>query len=85
MSGIRNISRMNEYANSNDIMPYTHVALFDYENATDDDISLKKNDYLIILDKSHQDWWLARNMRTNLMGYVPFNYITTIDDMQIKE
>ena len=76
---------MNDYIAQSEITPFTHVALFYYENATEDDISLKKNDQLIILDKTHPEWWLVRNGRTNLMGYVPYNYITTADDMQIKE
>lgn len=62
-----------------------YIALFDYESATKDDMTIKKNDQLIVMDKSHPDWWLARNLRTKDTGYVPFNYITSIDDLQIKE
>ena len=62
-----------------------YIALFDYESATKDDMTIKKNDQLIVIDKSHPDWWLAKNLRTKETGYVPFNYITTIDDLQIKE
>jgi hypothetical protein len=62
-----------------------YIALFDYESATKDDMTIKKNDQLIVMDKSHADWWLARNLRTKDTGYVPFNYITSIDDLQIKE
>ncbi|RNA05883.1 tyrosine- kinase yes [Brachionus plicatilis] len=62
-----------------------YIALFDYESATKDDMTIKKNDQLIVIDKSHPDWWLAKNIRTKETGYVPFNYITTIDDLQIKE
>lgn len=62
-----------------------YIALFDYESATKDDMTIKKNDQLIVIDKSHPDWWLAKNLRTKETGYVPYNYITTIDDLQIKE
>lgn len=62
-----------------------YIALFDYESATKDDMTIKKGDQLIVIDKSHPDWWLAKNLRTKETGYVPFNYITTIDDLQIKE
>lgn len=62
-----------------------YIALFDYESATKDDMTIKKSDQLIVIDKSHPDWWLAKNLRTKETGYVPFNYITTIDDLQIKE
>ena len=53
--------------------------------ATSDDMTIKKNDRLAVIDKSHQEWWLAKNFSTNQVGYVPFNYITSINDMQIKE
>jgi hypothetical protein len=62
-----------------------YIALFDYESATKDDMTIKKNDQLIVIDKSHPDWWLAKNLRTKDTGYVPYNYITSIDDLQIKE
>ncbi len=62
-----------------------YIALFDYESATKDDMTIKKNDHLIVIDKSHPDWWLAKNVRTKETGYVPFNYITPIDDLTTKE
>ena len=62
-----------------------YVALFDYESATKDDMTIKKNDQLVVIDKSHPDWWLAKNVRTKETGYVPFNYITPIDDLTTKE
>jgi hypothetical protein len=34
---------------------------------------------------SHPDWWLAKNLLTKETGYVPFNYITSIDNLEIKE
>lgn len=62
-----------------------YVALFDYDQATTDDMTIKKNDPLIVINKNHPDWWLAKNLRTKQTGYVPYNYITSIDDLQIKE
>jgi hypothetical protein len=62
-----------------------YIALFDYEQATTDDMTIKKNDPLIVMNKNHPDWWLAKNLRTKQTGYVPYNYITSIDDLQIKE
>jgi hypothetical protein len=56
------------------------IVLFDYEKATSDDMTIKKNDHLVMIDKSNQDWWLVKNLRTMETGYVPFNYITPIDD-----
>jgi B lymphoid tyrosine kinase len=62
-----------------------YIVLFDYEKATKDDITIRKNDYLFVIDKSHSDWWLAKNLRTLETGYVPFNYITSVDNLEIKE
>jgi hypothetical protein len=62
-----------------------YIVLFDYEKATKDDITIRKNDYLFVIDKSHSDWWLAKNLRTLDTGYVPFNYITAVDNLEIKE
>jgi hypothetical protein len=61
-----------------------YVALFDYESATKDDMTIKKDDQLLVIDKNHPDWWLAKNLRTRETGYVPFNYITPIDDLTTK-
>ena len=62
-----------------------YIVMFDYEKATKDDITIKKNDYLFVIDKSHSDWWLAKNLRTLETGYVPHNYITAVDNLEIKE
>jgi len=48
-------------------------------------MTIKKNDPLIVMNKNHPDWWLAKNLRTKQTGYVPYNYITSVDDLQIKE
>lgn len=61
------------------------IALFDYDKATKDDMTIRKNDSLFVTDQSHRDWWLAKNLRTKETGYVPFNYITAMDNLEIKE
>ena len=62
-----------------------YIALFDYDKATKDDMTIRKNDPLLVTDQSHPDWWLAKNLRTKETGYVPFNYITAMDNLEIKE
>ena len=62
-----------------------YIALFNYEKVTNDDMSLRKNDLLKVFDKSHPEWWQAKNLRTQQTGFVPYNYIITVDDLQIKE
>jgi hypothetical protein len=34
---------------------------------------------------SHDEWWYVKNYRTNETGYVPSNYVTSIDNLEIKE
>lgn len=58
------------------------VALFDYEARTDDDLSFKRNELLEILNDMQGDWWYARSLSTNKLGYIPSNYVAkekTID------
>lgn len=94
-SSLINTNNLNNGTNTNSLISQqqqqqqldkpNYIALFDYESATKDDMTIKKNDQLIVIDKSHPDWWLAKNLRTKDTGYVPYNYITSIDDLQIKE
>lgn len=80
----QNSKLVNNNVNDNGEKP-NFIALFDYEQATTDDMTIRKNDPLIVMNKNHPDWWLAKNLRTKQTGYVPYNYITSIDDLQIKE
>jgi len=63
----------------------TVIALYAYDARTSSDISFQKDDKLIVLDKSNVDWWKARNLRTNLEGYIPSNYVASADSLQAKD
>ncbi|XP_053381135.1 uncharacterized protein LOC123559688 isoform X2 [Mercenaria mercenaria] len=62
-------------------------ALYDYNARTEDDLSFKKGDILILLDKGdeeNEDWWFARHTDPNYQnskseGYVPRNYVAIED------
>ena len=58
------------------------VALYNYEMATDEDLSFKAGDHLEIIG-DHQDtrgdWWFARNKATNLEGFIPSNYVEKLN------
>jgi hypothetical protein len=41
------------------------VAWHDYVATKTDELNLKANDEVIVLDKSGGDWWLGRNRKTN--------------------
>jgi hypothetical protein len=62
-----------------------HIALFNYEKQSDDEMSLEKDDRLIFMDKSNTQWWLARNMMSNTVGYVPVSFIKNTKDMTSHE
>jgi hypothetical protein len=61
------------------------IALFNYEKATIEEMTIQKNDHLVVIAKSEPEWWLAKNLRTMETGYVPFSFITPIDDLTTKE
>lgn len=68
-------------------------ALYDYEARTEDDLSFKKGDILILLqqgDEENEDWWYARHTdpkysNTKQEGYVPRNYVAPEDTIESKE
>jgi hypothetical protein len=62
-----------------------HVALFDYKQQSDADISMRKGDKVKVIDKSSEVWWKVRNMRTQSVGFVPASFITSADDLSIRE
>lgn len=61
------------------------IALFDYEKSSSNDITILKGDKLVVTDTSNQDWYYAANLRTEESGYVPTNYISVIEGLEIKE
>ena len=41
---------------------------------------------MIILDKRNGGWWKARNLSTNIEGYIPMNYVadeTTLEAQKL--
>lgn len=63
----------------------TVIALYNYAKRSDSDINFDKDDILIILDKSNNDWWKARNTRTREEGYIPSNYVAATNSLEAKE
>jgi len=49
------------------------VAIYDYKAKDGTELSMQKNDRLVVLDDS-QPWWRVKNEK-NLSGYVPSNYL----------
>lgn len=60
------------------------VALYDYDARTDEDLSFKKGEHLIILNDTQGDWWFARSKATKLDGYIPSNYVAKLESIEAE-
>ena len=54
--------------------------LYDYKYKTRDgeDVSIIKDENLILLDKTNSDWWHAQRSTENKAFYVPASYVEEI-------
>lgn len=62
-----------------------YIALFDYEQRTNEDLSFAKGERLEIIDKQDGDWWQARSLDTMKEGYIPSNYVAEHKTIQAEE
>lgn len=60
------------------------VALYDYDARTDEDLSFKKGEHLVILNDTQGDWWFARSKATRLEGYIPSNYVAKLESIEAE-
>jgi hypothetical protein len=58
-------------------------ALFSFDRQTTDDLSFKKGDRLFLIRHPRGDWWYAKHMETQEVGYIPSNYVV-IDDGKVQ-
>ena len=63
----------------------TYVAIYDYESRTDQDLGFKRNDLLCIINTDDEDWWFARSKETGKEGYIPSNYITKANSLNVHK
>eukprot|EP00042_Codosiga_hollandica_P021547 m.75722 g.75722 ORF g.75722 m.75722 type:complete len:543 (+) comp50415_c0_seq1:286-1914(+) len=61
------------------------IALFDYPARTNEDLTFHKNDRLKITSKADPDWWYAKHMITNQVGYIPSNYVAPSESVESEE
>ena len=52
----------------------TYIGLHDHEAGKTGDLSFKKSEQLLIIDNT-EDWWFARSLATEKIGYIPRNYV----------
>lgn len=73
-----------ESENSEDL----YIAVYDYFSDFNDEhnqfLNVKKGTELEILDKSNRDLWLARIYRTDIKGFIPYNYVTHINSLEAQ-
>ena len=63
----------------------TYVAIYDYESRTGEDLGFKRNDLFCIINTDDKDWWFARSKETGKKGYIPSNYITKANNLNIHK
>ena len=62
------------------------VALYDYEARTAEDLSFKKGEKLELISGSDVgDWWQARSVVTEAIGYIPSNYVAPFSSLKSEE
>ena len=61
------------------------IALFDYEQRTNEDLSFTKGERLEIVNNTDGDWWQARSLDTFREGYIPSNYVAESKTIQAEE
>lgn len=65
------------------------VALYDYEARTAEDLSFKKGENLEVINSNDAlngaDWWQARSLVTNAVGYIPSNYVAPAASLKSEE
>ncbi|CAD5125233.1 DgyrCDS13472 [Dimorphilus gyrociliatus] len=61
-------------------------AMYDYKGRTPDDLSFVKGEILDVLDmdSDNADWWRAKRINSNSIGFIPSNYVTDDDENKIE-
>ena len=61
------------------------IGKYNYSSRTDDDLGFEKGELLYIIDKTEEDWWLARSKDTGQEGYIPNNYVAAFKSLDAEE
>ncbi|TNN07763.1 Tyrosine-protein kinase Fyn isoform 1 [Schistosoma japonicum] len=62
---------------------YYHVAIFDYEAHTAEEVSARKGDLLRVLDLSDSEWWLVEH--SGQVGYIPSSYLAQANSVEAED
>ena len=55
------------------------IANFAFDGPALDDLAFKKDDVLVIINDTDGDWWQAKIQGTTTIGYIPSNYVRSVD------
>ncbi|KAM4042909.1 tyrosine-protein kinase Blk isoform 2-T2 [Anomaloglossus baeobatrachus] len=61
------------------------AALYDYTPINNGDLELQKGEKLELLSDSSGDWWMAKSERTGKEGYIPSNFVTVVDSLEMEK
>lgn len=62
-----------------------YQSLYDYDARTEDDLSFKKGQKLVIVNNSDGDWWQAKLLGDERVGYIPSNYVAPVQSMEAED
>jgi hypothetical protein len=84
-SGVSSASSSSTSANvsktTNDNNRFQYIALFDYDARTKEDLTIRKNDLLEIINRKSTAWWIAKN-ENGQEGWIPSNYVAKRDSLE---
>jgi hypothetical protein len=60
---------------------YQHIAIFDYDARTKEDLTIRKSDLLEITNRKNTAWWKAKN-ETGQEGWIPSNHVAKRDSLE---
>ncbi|XP_075057314.1 tyrosine-protein kinase Blk [Mixophyes fleayi] len=61
------------------------AALYDYTPVNNEDLRLHKGEKLELLSDSNKDWWLAKSELTGEEGYIPSNFVTPVNNLELEK
>ncbi|CAH8584749.1 unnamed protein product [Heterobilharzia americana] len=60
-----------------------HIAIFDYEAHTAEEVGARKGDQLRVLDFSDSEWWLVEHC--GQVGYIPSSYLAQANSVEAED
>ena len=58
-------------------------AVFEYEAAQKDEMSLRKGELYHVTERCHDGWFKGKNVKTGKIGVFPGNYVKEHDGKQV--